>query len=101
MAIDKKELDKELELVNKGAEVLKERLDKVVLIEMHLDDIEKRLSERINKIEQLILKHDTIIGMHTGHFKEIADSLETNLSIIKQNDERFKRHVNESYDHDI
>ena len=47
--LSKKEL--ELEIANKGAEVLKERLDKVVLIEMHLNDTEKRLSERINKLE--------------------------------------------------
>ena len=90
--LSEKEL--ELEIANKGAEVLKERLDKVVLIETHLDDIEKRLSERINKLEQLILKHDTIIGMHTEHFKEIADTLELNLSITKEDNERFRRHVN-------
>ena len=88
--LSKKELDKELEIENKGAEVLKERIDKVV----ELDKKIKVLEEKVLKLEQLILKHDTIIGMRTGHFKEIADSLETNLSIIKENDERFRRHVN-------
>lgn len=83
MAIDKKEFEKELILSEKGAEVLKERIDKV-----------EELEKRINKLETLILKQDVIIKIHTDHFKKIADSLESNLSIIKENDERFRKHIN-------
>ncbi len=93
--LSKKEM--ELEISNKGAEVLKERISLVQKNEERIIELEKR----ITKFEQLILKRDIIIGMHTGHFKEIADLLEMNLCIIKENDEKFKRHVNESYDHDI
>jgi len=79
----------ELEIANKG-EVLKERISLVQKNEKRIIELEKRITE----LEQLILKHDTIIGMYTGHFKEIASSLESGLSIIKENNERFRRHVN-------
>ena len=85
--LSKKEL--ELEIANRG-EVLKERISLVQKNEKRIIELEKR----ITKLEQLILKHDTIIGMHTEHFKEIADSLGTNLSITKEDNERFRRHVN-------
>lgn len=97
MAMDKKELEKEIEIANRGAEVLKERLDKVKELEERIIKVEERImvfEKIIGDQDKMIARHDVIIGMHTGHFKEIASSLESNLSIVKENDERFRKHIN-------
>lgn len=121
MAIDKKEFEKELELSEKGAEVLKERLYLVQKNEKRIEELEKRIEyfekkmfvlecfvyihkrffevnekveKRVSDLEKRITEQQIVLKIHTEYFKEIADSLESNLSIVNQNDERFRRHVN-------
>ena len=86
--LSKKEL--ELEIANKGAEVLKERIDKVEELEERIRQLERKALE----LEIYINTHKEIIGIHKDNFKEILDALESNLGIIKETDERFRRHVN-------
>ena len=38
--------------------------------------------------------NDEILKIHNGNFKAVLSSLESNLSIIKENDERFRKHAN-------
>lgn len=90
MAMDKKELKKELEIANIDAEELFKRLDKVKEFEERIVYLERRISG----LEIIVMQNNEVLIIHKDNFKEILDSLETNLSIVKDNDERFKRHVN-------
>ena len=90
MVIDKKEFEKELELSNRGAEVLKERIDKVEELEKRIEYLERKTIE----LEIYANGHKEILGIHKENFKLIEESLSANLSIVKDIRDRFRKHTN-------
>ena len=89
MAIDKKEFEKELEIAKKGAEVLKERFDKISDLEERIRNLERKTIE----LEIYANSHKEILGIHKENFESIEESLSANLSIMKDIQDRFRKHA--------
>lgn len=94
---NKKEADKELEMIKKGAEALRAAFE-----------INEELEKRIEELEKRVAESDIIIKLHSEQLKHAVDCFDSNMGIIDSIrkivdglEERINKHINESYAHDI